>query len=45
MTKMNRESLIDILLFVGRIVGWLLIIAGIGLSALGVSQLLTPLLK
>jgi len=45
MIKMNRESLIDTLLFVGRIVGWLLTIVGIGLSALGVSQLLTPLLK
>jgi hypothetical protein len=41
---MNRES-IDILLFVGRIVGWLLIIAGIGFFALGISQLLTLLLK
>ena len=42
---MNRESLFDILLFVGRIVGWLLIIAGNILSALGIAQLLTPLLK
>ncbi len=45
MTKMNRESLIDILLFVGRIVGWLLTIAGIGLFYLGITHLLTPLLK
>jgi hypothetical protein len=42
---MNRESMLDILLVVGRVVGWLLTLAGIGLSALGVSQLLTPLLK
>jgi vacuolar-type H+-ATPase subunit I/STV1 len=41
---MNRES-IDILLFVGRVVGWLLIMAGIFLFALGISQLLTLLLK
>ena len=42
---MNRESLFDILLFVGRIVGLLLIIAGNILSVLGIAQLLTPLLK
>jgi hypothetical protein len=42
---MNRESLFDILLFVGRIVGWLLIIAGNILSALGIAQFLTPLFK
>jgi len=42
---MNRESLIDILLFVGRIVGWLLIIAGNIISVLAITHLLTPLLK
>jgi hypothetical protein len=42
---MNRESLLEILLIVGEIVGWLLIMAGIFLFALGISQLLTPLSK
>lgn len=40
---MNRESLLDILLFVGRIVGWLLIIAGNIISVLAIAHLLTPL--
>ena len=42
---MNREYLIDILLIVGRVVGWLLIIAGSGLYALGISLLLNLLFK
>ena len=42
---MNLESLLDILLIVGRIVGWLLIIAGNIISVLAIAQLLTLLLK
>ena len=42
---MNRESLLDILLIVGRLVGWLLIIAGNIISVLAIAQLLTLLLK
>jgi len=42
---MNREYLIDILLIVGRVVGWLLIIAGNIISVLAIAQLLTLLLK
>ena len=42
---MNREYIIDILLVVGRVVGWLLIIAGNILFALGIAQFLTPLFK
>ena len=37
---MNRESLLDILLFVGRVVGWLLIITGLILYASGIAYLL-----
>jgi hypothetical protein len=42
---MNRESLLDILLIVGRVVGWLLIIAGNIISVLAIAHLLTPLFK
>ena len=37
---MNRESLLEILLIVGRLVGWLLIIVGIILYASGIAYLL-----
>jgi hypothetical protein len=42
---MNRESLLDILLIVGRVVGWLLIIAGNFISVFAIAQLLAPLFK
>jgi hypothetical protein len=42
---MNRESLFDILLIVGRVVGWLLIIAGNILFALGIAQFFALLFK
>jgi len=42
---MNLESIIYIVRNVGRVVGWLLTIAGIGLFYLGISQLLKTLLK
>jgi hypothetical protein len=42
---MNLKSLLEILLIVGRVVGWLLIIAGNILFALGIAQFLTLLMQ